>query len=69
MEALLTFENLLLLVPLLIIEIGLMGFCIYKIFTEGVANLSKWKWCGIVLTVILFGAILFLIIGRRRELN
>ena len=56
-----------LLIPVIILDFGLKIYCIVKIFTEGVANLSKWGWFFIVLLVNLFGSIAFLIAGRKKD--
>jgi len=58
---------LIMLSPLLVIQFGLALFCAVKIFKEGVANLNKWIWLGIVLLGNIAGSIVFLVIGRRRE--
>lgn len=62
------YENLLLLLPLLALELGLIVYCAVKIFKEGVANLNKWQWLVIVVLTNLAGATLFLLVGRRRDL-
>lgn len=61
-------EYLLILIPYIVLEVSLKGFCIWKICKEGVGNLSKGAWLVIVLIVNLFGPILFLMLGRRRDL-
>jgi hypothetical protein len=60
-------EFLAVLIPLLIAELCLIGFCTVKIFKEGVANLNKWVWLGIVVIGNLTGSIIFLLMGRRRD--
>lgn len=61
-------ELMMLLIPLLVIEVGSVVFCGVKIFKEGVANLNKWAWLGIVAAANVLGAALFLTMGRRRDL-
>lgn len=60
-------DNLVLLLPLLAIQLGLMIFCIVKIVKEGVGNLTKTAWLIIVIVINLFGPILYLIVGRKRD--
>lgn len=60
-------DNLVLLLPLLAIQLGLMIFCIVKIVKEGVGNLTKTAWLLIVIVINLFGPILYLIVGRKRD--
>lgn len=60
-------DNLVLLLPLLAIQLGLMIFCVVKIFKEGVGNLNKGVWLLIVIVINLFGPILYLIVGRKRD--
>jgi hypothetical protein len=60
-------DNLVLLLPLLVIQLGLMIFCVVKILKEGVGNLNKAVWLLIVIFINLFGPILYLIVGRKRD--
>lgn len=61
-------ENILMLLPIAAIHLILMTICIVKIAKEGVENLSKTAWIVIVIIFNLFGPILFLLIGRKRDL-
>lgn len=61
-------EYFLVILPLVILEFSLKGFCFWKLFKEGPANLSKGLWTLIILLVNFFGPILFLTLGRRRDL-
>lgn len=63
----LTTEIVLMLLPLIAIQLGLMVFCLVKIFKEGVANLSKGLWAVIVICINLLGPAIFLIVGRRKD--
>lgn len=58
-------ELVLILLPLVGIQIGLDIYCLIKILKYGTANLNKWIWAAIVIFINLFGAILFLLFGRR----
>ncbi len=63
----LTTELLLMLLPVVAIQFGLMVFCLVKIFKEGVANLNKGLWALIVIGINLLGPAIFLIVGRRKD--
>jgi len=60
-------ENVLVLLPLAMIQLGLMIYCIVKISKEGVQNLNKLAWTLMVIFINLFGPILFLLVGRKRD--
>ena len=68
MKGLEILELIKLFLPLIIIQYGLAAFCIVKIVKEGVANLNKWAWILIVLLINLIGSILFLSVGRRKDI-
>lgn len=63
----LTMDTVLMLLPLIAIQLGLVAFCWVKIFREGVENLNKWAWLAICLFINLIGPVTFLIIGRKKE--
>lgn len=60
-------EYIAVLLPLAVIQIGLMIFCLVKINKEGVGNLSKLAWILIVIFINLFGSILYLVVGRKKD--
>jgi hypothetical protein len=62
-------QMLLLLSPVILIQLGLAVFCIVKILKEGVANLNRWVWAAIVIFGNLIGPIIFLMVGRRRDID
>lgn len=68
MEDMNTLNIILALIPLVVIQLSLVVYCLIKIFKHGVANLNKWGWIIIVVFFNLFGPILFLIIGRRKDI-
>lgn len=67
-QLLISSELLLALIPVLAIQFCLVVYCLVKIFRQGTANLNKWIWALIVLFVNLFGPILFLAVGRRKDI-
>jgi uncharacterized Tic20 family protein len=56
-----------LLIPVIIIELGLLIFAIIQVVKNNVAYLPKWAWILIILFVNIIGPIVFLIIGRKKE--
>jgi hypothetical protein len=54
-----------LLIPLLLIELGLMIFCLVDITRREKTKGPKWMWILIVVVVNLLGSIAYLIIGRE----
>lgn len=61
-----TIEIIKLLAPLIAIQLGLAIYCIINILRKGVRNLNKGIWIAIVLFISMFGAICYLILGRKR---
>ena len=56
-----------LLMPLFVIQFGLIIFSLFKLTKDKVKYLPKWGWVLIILFVNLFGAIIYLLIGRERD--
>lgn len=53
-----------LLIPLLVLQIGLIIYALVDLKKNGVRNLNKLTWIVIILLVNSLGPILFLIFGR-----
>ncbi len=53
--------------PFLIVQIALQIYCIVKVVKNGVKNLNKAIWIVIILVFNLFGPILFLLFGVRKD--
>lgn len=66
-EGMSTAEIIKLFLPLLVIELGLKVFCLYRLSTDDVRYLSKWGWALIILFVNMFGPIAYLLAGRVRD--
>lgn len=64
----LTTDLVLMLLPLIGLQLGLAAYCIVKIIREGVANLNKPLWILISLFLNLIGPVIFLIVGKRRDI-
>lgn len=56
-----------LFLPIIAIEICLIGFCLYKLYHDKVKFLPKWAWLLVIIFINLFGPILYLLIGRERD--
>lgn len=55
------------LLPLIIVNYGLIIFCLYRLVKDRVKFLPKWAWALIIIFVNLFGPVLYLLIGRERD--
>lgn len=64
MNDLLSTEILLMIIPLVILQLSLAIYCIFKIRREGVGNLSPLAWILIVLFLNMIGPIAYLLVGR-----
>ena len=69
MEIMFNAETLLMLLPLLVIQLGLALYCIVKIIREGVQNLNRPAWIVICLFANLIGPVVFLIVGRKKDVT
>jgi len=54
-----------LFLPLILVQVGLMVFCLVLIWRKGVRNLSPLLWSGIVVLLNLVGPLAFLLVGRK----
>jgi hypothetical protein len=59
-----TKELLLMLLPVIVLQIGLLIYCLFDLRKNGVRNLNKIAWVLIILFVNMFGPIAYLLIGR-----
>jgi hypothetical protein len=55
------------LIPVILIQYGLMIFAIVQIIKNDVNYIPKWGWILIVVLVNIIGSVVFLIIGRKKE--
>lgn len=59
---------LLLTIPLILIELGLMVFALYDLVRrKKVKGGNKWLWGILIVLVNLIGPILYLVLGREEE--
>jgi hypothetical protein len=66
-EGMALIEIIKLLAPIIILEVVLAGFCLYKLTKDRVKFLPKWAWALIIICFQIVGGIAFLLIGRERE--
>ena len=62
-----TAEIIKLLMPLIMLQFGLIVFCLYRLTKDKVKYFPKWGWALIIIFVNLFGALIYLFIGRERD--
>ena len=56
-----------LLAPIILLEVVLDVFCLYRLTRDRVKYLPKWAWALIIIFIQLIGAIAYLLIGRERD--
>lgn len=56
-----------LLIPLLLIQLGLMAFAIIDLVRREKTRGPKWVWALVIVLVNFIGPILYFIIGREEE--
>ena len=62
-----TIQIIKLLAPVLIIQLGLIIFSLFRLTRDRVRYLPKWGWAMVIIFINLFGPIIYLIIGRERD--
>lgn len=67
MTALTSTEIFQIAVPIIIIQLVLMIFCLLKLSKDATKYLPKWLWALIIIFGELLGPIAYLIIGREKE--
>jgi hypothetical protein len=57
-----------LLIPLVLVELGLLAFALYDLIKrKRVRGGNKWVWGIIIVVVEFFGPILYFVLGREEE--
>ena len=57
-----------LLIPLVLVELGLLGFALYDLIKrKRVKGGNKWLWGIIIVVVEIVGPILYFVLGREEE--
>jgi hypothetical protein len=55
------------IVPLVVLAVAFVGYCLYDLSRSQVRYLPKWAWALVCLVSIPVGGILYLTIGRDRQ--
>lgn len=55
------------LIPVVIIEYGLLIFAIVQLVKNEVRYMPKWGWVLIIIFINLIGPIIFLLIGKKKD--
>lgn len=55
------------LIPVIIIQLGLMIFALLDLSRRPTANGPRWAWAVIIVLVNIIGPIAYFLIGRREE--
>jgi hypothetical protein len=53
------------LVPLIVIAVGFLAYCLYDLSRSQVRYLPKWLWAIICFASVPFGGLIYLFIGRE----
>ena len=61
-------QLILLLIPIVLIELGLLGFALYDLIKrKKVRGGNKWVWALIIVIVEFIGPIIYLVLGRGED--
>ena len=55
------------LLPLVLLAVAFVGFCLYDLSRSDVRYLPKWAWALICLLSVPFGGIVYLVFGREHR--
>ncbi|MBA7560113.1 hypothetical protein ES708_01734 [subsurface metagenome] len=56
-------------IPIIIIQYGLMIFALVQLFKNEAAYLPKWGWALIIIFINIIGPVVFLIVGKKKEIE
>lgn len=56
-----------LLIPIILLELGLMVFALIDLSNRTATRGPKWAWIGVIVLFNLIGPIAYFIFGRREE--
>ena len=56
-----------LLIPIIVLELGLMVFALLDLSKRTVTRGPKWVWIGVIVLLNMIGPILYFLFGRREE--
>ncbi|MGH4122400.1 MAG: PLD nuclease N-terminal domain-containing protein [Clostridium sp.] len=66
-EGMALLEIIKLFAPIIMLEVVLVFFCLYRLSKDRVKFLPKWAWALIILFIQIIGGIAFLLMGRERD--
>jgi hypothetical protein len=55
------------LIPIIIIQLGLMIFALIDLARRSTANGPRWMWAFVIIFINIIGPIAYFLIGRREE--
>ena len=61
------FNLIMLALPVIVLQLALMVFCLLRLRKDKVKYLPKWVWVLIIILGELLGPIVYLLIGRERD--
>jgi hypothetical protein len=56
-----------LLIPILILEIGLVIYALIDLVRRDRTRGPKWLWAVVIVLISLFGPVIYLLVGREQE--
>ncbi|MBN1937435.1 MAG: PLDc_N domain-containing protein [Anaerolineae bacterium] len=56
-----------LLIPIILLQLGLMVFALYDLIKRPFTRGPKWVWVLVIVMVNLFGPIIYLVFGRKED--
>lgn len=57
------------LIPIVLIELGLMIYCLVDVIKRPKTNGPKWLWIVLIVVVNIIGPVVYLIVGRKDDSN
>jgi hypothetical protein len=55
------------LIPVILIQLGLMVFALLDLVRRPTANGPRWMWAVVIIVINIIGPIAYFLIGRREE--
>ncbi|MDF2672689.1 MAG: hypothetical protein K0R09_954 [Clostridiales bacterium] len=59
-------QIIMMLLPIIIIQLGLVIFALFRLAKDNVKYLPKWGWALVIIFFNLAGPIIFLVVGREK---
>lgn len=56
-----------LLLPIMLLELGLMVYALFDLYKRPFTRGPKWVWVLVIVLINLFGPIVYLVFGRKEE--